>query len=204
MEYIDTKQKIILAAIKEFSLKGKAGARVDAIASEAGVNKAMLYYYYSSKDILFQESLRNIFSLIIEKQRYFVDRKGPLKQKMRIMVSKIVDMLQERPEFIRLLMHELLSEEQNLAKIAQEFSPDMSIPDFTGIAPMLSEGVTNKELRGSDIIHISLNVISLCFFPALFLPFIKIMWNVPEIDEEQFFNNRISYITDLLENGLFT
>ena len=53
-----TKQRILDAALREFSEKGIAGARVDAIAARAKVNKRMLYYYFGSKEGLFQEILR--------------------------------------------------------------------------------------------------------------------------------------------------
>ena len=53
-----TKERILAAALHEFSAKGISGARVDAIASRAKVNKRMLYYYFGSKDELFREILR--------------------------------------------------------------------------------------------------------------------------------------------------
>ena len=53
-----TKAKILAAAVREFSAKGISGARVDAIAERARVNKRMLYYYFESKEGLFREILR--------------------------------------------------------------------------------------------------------------------------------------------------
>src|SRR5262249_14723824 len=53
-----TKARILDAAVREFSAKGIAGARVDAIAASARVNKRMLYYYFDSKEGLFREILR--------------------------------------------------------------------------------------------------------------------------------------------------
>jgi AcrR family transcriptional regulator len=53
-----TKARILAAAVREFSAKGISGARVDAIAERARVNKRMLYYYFDSKEGLFREILR--------------------------------------------------------------------------------------------------------------------------------------------------
>ena len=53
-----TKARILDAALREFSAKGISGARVDAIAARAKVNKRMLYYYFGSKEGLFREILR--------------------------------------------------------------------------------------------------------------------------------------------------
>jgi AcrR family transcriptional regulator len=53
-----TKARILAAAVREFSAKGISGARVDAIAERARINKRMLYYYFESKEGLFREILR--------------------------------------------------------------------------------------------------------------------------------------------------
>lgn len=53
-----TRERILAAALKEFAARGFAGARVDAIAGRAGVNKRMLYHYYGDKEALFREVLR--------------------------------------------------------------------------------------------------------------------------------------------------
>src|SRR5882724_3884144 len=53
-----TQQRILEAALQEFSAKGFAGARVDGIARRAGINKRMLYHYFGDKEGLFQEVVR--------------------------------------------------------------------------------------------------------------------------------------------------
>jgi len=53
-----TRERILAAALKEFSTKGFAGARVDRIARRARINKRMLYHYFGHKDDLFREILR--------------------------------------------------------------------------------------------------------------------------------------------------
>ena len=53
-----TREKILAAALAEFSARGFAGARVDAIARRARVNKRMLYYCFGAKQDLYREILR--------------------------------------------------------------------------------------------------------------------------------------------------
>ncbi|HXS67345.1 MAG TPA: TetR/AcrR family transcriptional regulator [Candidatus Polarisedimenticolia bacterium] len=53
-----TRQRILEAAVQEFSAKGFAGARVDVIAKRARINKRMLYHYFGDKEGLFREVLR--------------------------------------------------------------------------------------------------------------------------------------------------
>ncbi len=53
-----TRERILRAALKEFAANGFTGARVDAIARRAAINKRMLYHYFGNKERLFQEVLR--------------------------------------------------------------------------------------------------------------------------------------------------
>src|SRR5215471_21041140 len=53
---------ILKAAVREFAGEGVAGARTDAIARKAGVNKALLYYYFKDKEALYQAVLDEVFS----------------------------------------------------------------------------------------------------------------------------------------------
>src|SRR5436190_23988420 len=53
---------ILKAAVREFAREGVAGARTDAIARSAGVNKALLYYYFKDKEALYQSVLDEVFS----------------------------------------------------------------------------------------------------------------------------------------------
>jgi len=53
-----TRERILSAALQEFAANGFAGARVDAIARQAAINKRMLYHYFGNKELLFHEVLR--------------------------------------------------------------------------------------------------------------------------------------------------
>lgn len=57
---MNTKEKILTAAIKLFAARGIHVARMEDVGAEAGVNKAMVYYYYSSKENLYFEVLKNV------------------------------------------------------------------------------------------------------------------------------------------------
>lgn len=96
-----TKARILAAARREFSAKGIAGARVDAIAARARVNKRMLYYYFDSKEGLFREILR----------RRLHERSATLRATSVADPDRLADR-QERlladEEYARLLMWEAL------------------------------------------------------------------------------------------------
>ena len=58
----DSRSRILAAAAAEFSARGFAGAGIDRIARRAGLNKAMIYYHFSSKQALYREILREVYA----------------------------------------------------------------------------------------------------------------------------------------------
>jgi AcrR family transcriptional regulator len=96
-----TKRRILAAALREFSAKGISGARVDAIAARAKVNKRMLYYYFGSKEGLFREILRRrIHERSVALRTTNVANPARLADRQERLVSDT--------EYIRLLMWEAL------------------------------------------------------------------------------------------------
>jgi AcrR family transcriptional regulator len=96
-----TKARILAAALREFSAKGISGARVDAIAERAKVNKRMLYYYFESKEGLFREILR----------RRLHERSGTLRTRAVADPGRLAERterLLDETQYTRLLMWEAL------------------------------------------------------------------------------------------------
>ena len=96
-----TKRKILAAALQEFSAKGIDGARVDAIAARARVNKQLLYYYFDSKDGLFRAVLRERLAERAPEVA-LADRTGPER------LAALQDRLSAAPDWVRLLTWEAL------------------------------------------------------------------------------------------------
>lgn len=134
---IDTERLILDAAIKEFSLKGFDGARIAAIANEAGVTHAMLHYYFRTKEKLFQrifqDKMKDIMNLMITE---IVSTEGGIKERIRKGIEShfdflksnstlpifLVTTLNSRPELYQELITGLLdSFSQRIKPIQQEF-----------------------------------------------------------------------------------
>ena len=73
-----TRAAVLKAALEEFSHEGVTGARTDEIARRAGVNKALLYYYFKDKEGLYAAALEQVFSgLQCERVMVVLERAGP-------------------------------------------------------------------------------------------------------------------------------
>jgi TetR/AcrR family transcriptional regulator len=96
-----TKRKILDAGLKEFASKGFAGARVDAIARRAGVNKRMLYHYFGPKEQLYREIMR----------RKVMEKNGSVAAPPHDLLSILpywYEVVLSDPDWIRLLEWEAL------------------------------------------------------------------------------------------------
>ena len=88
MTEISTREKIKIAARDIFEEKGYDGARMQAIADRAGVNKAMIFYYYHSKDALFEAIIKDTFTELMTSVIDLLDEADNDPEKM---ISSFID-----------------------------------------------------------------------------------------------------------------
>src|SRR5580698_2215547 len=87
----ESRAAILQAAAKEFAEHGIAGARTDAIARAARVNKALLYYYFKDKETLYGEAIDFAFGQLSEHMMAVLDRDLPPKEKVLLYVGTYFD-----------------------------------------------------------------------------------------------------------------
>lgn len=103
-----TRDKIIAAAAREFSAHGLAGARTEAIARAAGVNKAMLYYYFKSKDDLYAAVLERVAKNAMEHNLVALRRKCTEGERLLRVVLNHFDRILTQREFQNLMQQEMI------------------------------------------------------------------------------------------------
>jgi len=105
----DNKARILEAAAAEFAERGFDGARVDSIALRAGVNKALIYYYYSNKeellDLLFLETRDAVLGLI--ESIHFRERDLSSPEALTAMLTAFLELMEERQNVVRVILMEL-------------------------------------------------------------------------------------------------
>ena len=102
-----TKQLLLESATKHFSDRGFAGARIDAIAKEAGVNKERIYQYFGDKQALFARVLQHALLRIFDG----AELTGPGPEAVGAYAAALFDRYGEHPELPRLLAWEGLETE---------------------------------------------------------------------------------------------
>jgi len=111
-----TRRRILDAATEEFARFGLGGARVDRIASRAGANKRMLYYYFGDKDRLFLAALEDRYAHIRSAERALeLEHLGP-RAALKRLVEFTWNYFLEHPEFLTLLNSENLHKGRHVAR----------------------------------------------------------------------------------------
>src|SRR5260370_10268904 len=105
-----TRAAILKAALEEFSREGVAGARTDEIARRAGVNKALLYYYFKGKDGLYAAALEEVFSGLSARIMAVLERADlPPRQRLLKYVEAHFDYIASAPFYPRLAQREFIA-----------------------------------------------------------------------------------------------
>jgi TetR/AcrR family transcriptional regulator len=149
----ESRAAILRAAIQEFSQEGVAGARTDAIARSAQVNKALLYYYFKDKDALYGAVLDHVFSglrKVIEQQ---LDRDLPPREKILAYAGAHYDYVASNPLFPRVVQANMMWAGSKVRTQFQRVAQMYLVPIFTRIGELLEVGIAAGEFRPVDPFH---------------------------------------------------
>jgi AcrR family transcriptional regulator len=172
-------EKIKEAARKLFTQKGFAATRTRDIADEAGINLALLNYYFRSKQKLFDIIMMENFRHFIKGISFsFLAESIPLEQRLGKVVNMYVDFLTENPDLPLFILNELRNNPDQLAtSIEGEIGPSRA--KFFG---QLKQAAANG-LIAIDPVHLMANLVGLTVFPFVARP---ILQRVAGLDDTQF------------------
>jgi TetR/AcrR family transcriptional regulator len=162
----DPRARILNASKKVFQAKGMAGARMQDIADEAGINKALLHYYFSNKEKLFEVIFKEAFSQFFPKINAAIDAEISLHEKIRYFCREYIDMMQQNPYLPLFVLHELNNHPERFAKkmFGNRLSP------FQRFSLHIQEEIRKKNIRPVDPANLFINMLSMLIFPFIAKP----------------------------------
>ena len=150
-----TRQKILDAASPAFAEEGFAGARVDEIASRAGVNKAMLYYHIGDKRALYGEVLKRNFGRIEKALEENLPDEGSAADRLRAVITIVERAIAANPDHPRIVLREFASGAANL--------PEEILRRMLGllavVGEILAEGTGRGEFRRTEPVMTHLTLV---------------------------------------------
>jgi TetR/AcrR family transcriptional regulator len=164
---MSAEEKILEAARKVFMIKGMTGARMQDIANEAGINKALLHYYFKDKDklfeIIFLEEARKFFPKI----NNIFNSDAPLFEKIQNFVTEYINEMQENPYLPWFVMNELHRDaDQFMYKV---WGKD-NLPRPGKFLEQIEQEIKKGKIKRIHPVHLLMNMISLTIFPFVGRP----------------------------------
>jgi len=206
---MDTKEKIISAAIEVFAEKGKHGARMEQIAAKAGVNKAMLYYYYSSKGNLFLEVLKTltqkIFQHIFSTLSLTIAYDESPIDKVKRIVSAHFEAFSQNSNFAKIILHTLANEPHELQLAIRTLKDNVGSPGRDPIEIFLSifeEGVSRKDFRDINPKQVLISIVGMNLIYFIGKPVAEALLDLHVEDDQAFLRERKEIINDLVLYGI--
>jgi TetR/AcrR family transcriptional regulator len=158
-----SREAILHAAVREFAREGVAGARTDAIARSAGVNKALLYYYFKDKEALYQAVLDEVFSGVRIAVQNALSQDLPPRERLKAYVGAHFDYIASNPLYPRIVHAEFLRAGRSpsgIRRIAKEYFR----PIFSQLAALLQEGIQTGEFRAVNVMHFIPSMVAVIVF----------------------------------------
>ncbi len=196
----ESRKAILKAAVHEFAREGVSGARTDAIARSAGVNKALLYYYFKDKDALYQAVLDQVFSGVRSAIHNALSQNLPPREKLASYVCAHFDYIASNLLYPRIVQAEFLRagrDPSRLERIAKHYFR----PVFLELSALLKEGEQSGEFRAVNPIHFIPSMISVIVFYFNTAPIMKLMTGADPMSPERLAERR-SAIIDFISAAL--
>ena len=179
-EELNTEEKIKEVAASLFMKQGFAATKTRDIAEKAGINLALLNYYYRSKEKLFNKIMMEVISVFMKSIfKIFQDEKTTLEEKFELIATKYIDRIKSNPDIPNFILNELRSRPEEFFNIIIEGKKLQELY----IYKQLVESMGEEKAREINPIHIMMNLMSLTLFPFVGKPMLRL---VTGVDNEQF------------------
>lgn len=178
-----TEQRILEAARVVFIKKGLEGARMQEIADEAGINKALLHYYFRSKEKLFNHIFENALSGIFVVINENIHEEGDVSVFIETFVDHYLSILQKNPFIPNFIFNEINSHPERISHFREKIKLNIS-----GFRLMVEKNIAQKKICDVAPEHLFIDMLGMCVFPFIGRPLL----------EKVFFDNHPAGIDNFL------
>lgn len=194
----NTEEKILAAATNVFVVKGMDGARMQEIADEAGINKALLHYYFRSKERLFEAIFGKVIQFAFPKITQIAKSDIDFVTKLDLVVDAYVELLRTHPYIPVFVIKELNRDPSGLFKLVVKFGLNPQI-----IIDQIEAAMDKGEIIRMDPRHLGMNIISMCVFPFAAKPILQfILFRENPETLDQFYAERAEVIKQFVKNAI--
>ncbi|HMO32819.1 MAG TPA: TetR/AcrR family transcriptional regulator [Lacibacter sp.] len=195
-----TEEKILAAARQVFLQKGSAGARMQDIADAAGINKALLHYYFRSKEKLFEVIFREAITRLMPRIHEIFDHAElDFFEKIRAFVHAYTGMAMENPYLPLFVLNEMHSNPDVF--LATVFPNHKDLPFKKAIAAT-EEAMKGGEIRTMEPVQLLFNILSLALFPFIARPMFQRVMQVSGKRYDTLLEQRQTEVADFVIHAI--
>lgn len=193
-----TRTLILAAAESIFADAGLAGARTEAIAAAAGVNKALLYYYFRSKDALFRAVLEKHMKGFYDQATQVLSAGDRPRETLLRYVTTHFDFISSRPFYPRLLQRLMMTGGPSFERLARKYF----VPLGQELMKVIEQGVRKGEFRCCDSQHAVISLVALIVHYFAVAPVVELVAHIDPYREASL-ARRKQEVLDFIRYGLF-
>jgi AcrR family transcriptional regulator len=174
----NTEERILEAAKTAFMKYGLYGARMQDIADNAGINKALLHYYFRSKEKLFDTVFEGALSRYFDNTQVLADTSMPLQERLFRYVDNVIDFFSEYPQMSMFIIKEVSVNPEIFHEkiLALKKGPKVRL------ITLIQDAIKRGEVKEIDPVIFTMNLHSLCAYPFLASPIFKAMANGCDVE----------------------
>jgi TetR/AcrR family transcriptional regulator len=191
-----TKCQILDAATIEFAVGGLSAARTESIAAKTGVTKAMIYYYFNSKEELYRAVMQRCFNEDLQLVKQLnLDQLTP-PQALVTVISNMYQKMCKRPQMASILALESI---QNSGKYYPQQTADILFGQLIGL---LDRGIDTGDFRPLESRHTAINIVGSCAFYFIARENIKHMWPGQDLLSPEMIDRQSKEATNMILAGV--
>jgi TetR/AcrR family transcriptional regulator len=190
----ETRSRILDAALSEFAAHGLAGARTEQIATAAGVNKALLYYYFESKEKLYAAALEMVSARVRDRSMaVFLREASPGERLLRAALEHFDRILTQR-EFQSLMQQEMMRLHKGEEGLLPILVKRIFAPLHAMFQSLMREGIASGEIIDVDWLQIVLSGLGGNVFYFLSAPVWRMVLEFEPFDVEELRARRVALV----------
>ena len=193
-----TENQILEAAKLVFQSKGMDGARMQEIADMAGINKAMLHYYYRSKQLLFEAVFKHAFFLLAPQLNKILNDDSGIESKIRNFTFNYISFIIEHPYLPNFIIQELNRNPQ----FVENFRHMEGFPNIEKFKKQLQEEIEQGIIAPIKAEQLFINILALNVFPFIGKPLLKTLMDINDGFFDQLIEQRKTEVADFIINSI--
>lgn len=193
-----TEESILEAANEVFQTKGLDGTRMQEIADKAKINKAMLHYYYRSKQLLFEAVFKKAFSLLAPQLNAILNDDSSVEEKVKNFTYNYIDFISKHPFIPNFVINELHKNPTFIEKLQK----NIAFPSIEKFREKVHTEIKEGKITTIDPDQLFINIISLNVFPFIGAPLFKAITKSDHESYKKLLEERKHSVSNFIINAL--